>query len=137
MKDLLHYILTFGYVLKSLRFYISELLKLGAFVKRRNGIKSDDDLEPAEAQALPAPVSPAPLSPDYSEDSEPIEDDPQEAEEDPEEESFKEEELPALAASTPAIADPASPSEEIEPFEEDEIAPTPPSPTSHHIFQMS
>ncbi|GJT50308.1 putative ribonuclease H-like domain-containing protein [Tanacetum coccineum] len=38
---------------------------------------SDDNLEPTKAQALPAPVSPAPLSPDYSVDPEPIEDDPQ------------------------------------------------------------
>ncbi|GJU32831.1 retrovirus-related pol polyprotein from transposon TNT 1-94 [Tanacetum coccineum] len=38
---------------------------------------SDDNLELAKAQALPAPVSPTPLSPDYSVDSEPIEDDPQ------------------------------------------------------------
>ncbi|GKG57443.1 hypothetical protein Tco_0584869, partial [Tanacetum coccineum] len=76
---------------------------------------TNDDLEPAEAQALPTPVLPAPLSPDYSVDSEPIEDDPQEAdsEDDPEEESFKEEEeLPALIASTPVIPDLALPSEE-------------------------
>ncbi|GKB45920.1 hypothetical protein Tco_0896673 [Tanacetum coccineum] len=53
---------------------------------------ADDDLEPAEAQALPAPVSPALLSLKYSADSDPIEDDPQEAEEDPEEDPFKEEE---------------------------------------------
>nr|GEZ23452.1 hypothetical protein [Tanacetum cinerariifolium] len=51
-----------------------------------------------------------PLSPDYSTDSEPIEDDPQEAdhEDDPEEEPSEakkvvEEELPASAVSTPAI----------------------------------
>ncbi|GJR71699.1 putative reverse transcriptase domain-containing protein [Tanacetum coccineum] len=37
---------------------------------------TDDDMEPTEAQALPAHVLPAPLSPDYSADSEPIEDDP-------------------------------------------------------------
>nr|GEU66050.1 reverse transcriptase domain-containing protein [Tanacetum cinerariifolium] len=40
---------------------------------------SDDDLEPAKAHALPAPVLLAPLSPDYSTDSEPIEDIPQKA----------------------------------------------------------
>ncbi|GJR71693.1 hypothetical protein Tco_0084058 [Tanacetum coccineum] len=53
---------------------------------------TDDDLEPTEAQALLAPVLPAPLSPDYSTDSEPIEDDPQEAdsEDDPEEEPSEE-----------------------------------------------
>ncbi|GJY66766.1 hypothetical protein Tco_0469004 [Tanacetum coccineum] len=92
---------------------------------------ADDDLEPAEAHASPALVSPAPLSPDYSADSELIEDDPQEAKEDPEEEPSKEEEeLPALAASTLAIADPASPSEETEPFEEDET-PLPSSFEAH------
>ncbi|GJZ17214.1 hypothetical protein Tco_0553337 [Tanacetum coccineum] len=93
-----------------------------------------------------APLSPAyapdtcftrSLSPDYSADSEPIEDDPQE---DPEEEPFEEEEeeLPAPATSTPAIADLASQSEETEPFEEDEVAPTPPSPiSSHSIIPLS
>ncbi|GJT02525.1 putative reverse transcriptase domain-containing protein [Tanacetum coccineum] len=50
---------------------------------------SDDDLEPAEAQLLPASVSPTALSPDYSVDSEPVEED---LEEDPEEEPFEEEE---------------------------------------------
>ncbi|GJZ38236.1 hypothetical protein Tco_0584427, partial [Tanacetum coccineum] len=95
---------------------------------------ADDDLEPTEAHASPTLVSPAPLSPDYSADSELIEDNPQEAKEDPEEEPSKEEEeeLPALAASTLAIADPTSPSEETEPFEVDEVAPTPPSPISFH-----
>ncbi|GKG00706.1 hypothetical protein Tco_0302396 [Tanacetum coccineum] len=36
----------------------------------------DDDLEPAEAQTLPAFVSPTALSSDYSTDSEPVEEDP-------------------------------------------------------------
>nr|GEV80010.1 hypothetical protein [Tanacetum cinerariifolium] len=63
---------------------------------------ANDDLEPAKAQALPAPVLPTPLLPDYLAESEPIEDDPQEAKEDPEEE------LPALAAFILAIADLAS-----------------------------
>ncbi|GKC21243.1 hypothetical protein Tco_1023393, partial [Tanacetum coccineum] len=97
---------------------------------------ADDDLEPAEAQALPTRVLPASLSPDYSVDSELIEDDPQEAdsEDDPEEEPFKEEEeLPAPIASTPVIPDLASPSEEekeTRPFEEEEVTPTPPTPIS-------
>nr|GEU88300.1 reverse transcriptase domain-containing protein [Tanacetum cinerariifolium] len=100
-------------------------------------IPSDDDLEPAETQALPAPVSPAPLSPDYSADSEPIKDDPQEAsKEEPSKE--EEEELSAPAASTIAITDPASPYEETEPFEDDEVAPTPPSPiSSYFIIHLS
>ncbi|GJU30608.1 hypothetical protein Tco_1174197 [Tanacetum coccineum] len=73
---------------------------------------ADDDLEPTEAQALPAP-----------------------AKEDPEEE---EDDLPASAASTLARADPASPSEETGPFEEDEVAPIPPSPIStHYIIPLS
>nr|GEV52947.1 reverse transcriptase domain-containing protein [Tanacetum cinerariifolium] len=94
---------------------------------------ADDDLEPTVAQALPAHVSPAPLSPDYSTDSKPIKDDPQEVEED-----LEEEELPTMAASTPAIADLASPSKETEPFKEDEVAPTPPSPiSSHAIIHLS
>ncbi|GJY46159.1 reverse transcriptase domain-containing protein [Tanacetum coccineum] len=75
-----------------------------------------------------APVSPDTLSPDYSNDSEPIEDDPQEAEE--------EEELPAPATSILAIEDPDSPSEKTEPFEEDEVAPTPPSPISPLIISL-
>ncbi|GKF41953.1 hypothetical protein Tco_0125295, partial [Tanacetum coccineum] len=74
------------------------------------------------------PVSPDTLSPDYSNNSEPIEDDPQEAEE--------EEELPAPATSILAIEDPASPSEETKPFEEDEVAPTPPSPISPLIISL-
>ncbi|GKE57475.1 hypothetical protein Tco_1496660, partial [Tanacetum coccineum] len=86
---------------------------------------ADDDMEPTEAHALPAPVLPAPLSHDYSADSEPIEDDPQEAglEDDPEEGPSEEEEgeLPAPTASIPAIA----------PFKEDESVrlqtPLPPS----------
>nr|GFB76164.1 hypothetical protein [Tanacetum cinerariifolium] len=39
----------------------------------------DDNLEPAEAHALLAPVLPTLLSPDYSADYKPIKDDPQEA----------------------------------------------------------
>ncbi|GJS03255.1 hypothetical protein Tco_0319763 [Tanacetum coccineum] len=94
--------------------------------------------------ALPAPVLPALLSPDYSADSEPIEDNPQEAdlEDDLEEEpSEEEEELPAPTASTPIIPDLISPSkdeeEETEPFEEDEFALTPPSPISPPIIPFS
>ncbi|GJU00206.1 hypothetical protein Tco_1110544 [Tanacetum coccineum] len=60
---------------------------------------SDDDLEPAEAQSLPVFVSPTALSPDYSTDSDPVEDDP---EEDLEEDPSKEEELLAPAYSLPA-----------------------------------
>ncbi|GKD37532.1 hypothetical protein Tco_1257739, partial [Tanacetum coccineum] len=61
---------------------------------------SDDDLEPAEAQPLPASVSPTALLPDYSADSEPFEED---LEEDPEEEPSEEEEeeLSAFADSPP------------------------------------
>ncbi|GJT83571.1 hypothetical protein Tco_1057913 [Tanacetum coccineum] len=88
---------------------------------------SNDDLEPTEAQALPAPVLPAPQVLDYSTDSKPIEDNPQETgledvpEEDPSKGEEEEEELPAPAASTAATPDPALPSEEeIEPFDEDE-----------------
>nr|GEU60536.1 hypothetical protein [Tanacetum cinerariifolium] len=55
-------------------------------------VPADDDFNPAEAQALPAPVLPTPLSPDYTEDCGPIKDDPQEADEDPEEEPSEEEE---------------------------------------------
>ncbi|GKB87887.1 hypothetical protein Tco_0960159 [Tanacetum coccineum] len=61
---------------------------------------SDDELEPAEAQTLPASVSPTALSPDYSMESESVEEDP---EEDPKEEPSKEEdELSALADSPSA-----------------------------------
>nr|GEV07985.1 putative reverse transcriptase domain-containing protein [Tanacetum cinerariifolium] len=70
------------------------------------------------------------LSPNYSADSELIEDDLYEAEEEGEE-------LTTPVASTIAIADPASPSDEIEPFEEDEVAPTPPSPASPIITPLS
>ncbi|GJX30673.1 hypothetical protein Tco_0240528, partial [Tanacetum coccineum] len=100
---------------------------------------ADVDLEPTEA--LPGPILPAPLSPDYLADSELIKDDPQKAKEDPkekpsEEDPEEEEELPAPAAITPAIADPASRSEETEPFEEDEMSirsqsPLPPSINAH------
>nr|GEZ86903.1 hypothetical protein [Tanacetum cinerariifolium] len=65
-----------------------------------------------------------------SDNSELIEDDLYEAEEEGEE-------LTTPVASTIAIADPASPSDEIEPFEEDEVAPTPPSPASPIITPLS
>ncbi|GKB14273.1 hypothetical protein Tco_0848196 [Tanacetum coccineum] len=72
-------------------------------------LPTDDDLEPTEAQALPAP-------------------------DDLEEKEEVEEELPALAVSTPAIPDPASPSEEeTVPFEEDEVAFTP-LMTSNNVY---
>ncbi|GKA94131.1 hypothetical protein Tco_0816117 [Tanacetum coccineum] len=64
----------------------------------------DDDLDPAEAQPLPAS--------------------------DPKEDPFEEEEHLAPAASALALLDSISPSEETEPFEKDETAPTPPSPAS-------
>ncbi|GKE67938.1 hypothetical protein Tco_1522099 [Tanacetum coccineum] len=100
---------------------------------------SNEDLELAEAHALPALVLLALLSPNYSTDSEPIEDDPQEAdpeddlEKDPSEE--EEEELLALVTSTPAVPDPTlSSQEETEPFEEEEeVALTSPSPTSSSV----
>nr|GEW62001.1 retrovirus-related Pol polyprotein from transposon TNT 1-94 [Tanacetum cinerariifolium] len=56
------------------------------------------------SNALPAPILPALLSPDYSADFELIKDDPQEA--DLEDDLEEEEELPDLIASTPAITDP-------------------------------
>ncbi|GJU31337.1 hypothetical protein Tco_1174926 [Tanacetum coccineum] len=49
----------------------------------------------------------------------------------------KEEELPTPATYTPAIADLASPSEKTEPFEEDEVASTPPSHVSLAITLLS
>ncbi|GJZ89275.1 hypothetical protein Tco_0661057, partial [Tanacetum coccineum] len=58
---------------------------------------SNDDLDPAEAQPLPASVSPTALLPDYSADSEPFKED---LEEEPSEE--EEEELSASADSPPA-----------------------------------
>ncbi|GJX91118.1 hypothetical protein Tco_0344444 [Tanacetum coccineum] len=91
-------------------------------------LPANDDLEPAEAQALPTPVSPR----------------------EPSEEEG--EELPAPVATTPAIADPASPYEETEPFEEDETslplsidahieawlaAPTPSSPPPSPLSPLS
>nr|GEU45964.1 reverse transcriptase domain-containing protein [Tanacetum cinerariifolium] len=95
---------------------------------------ADDDLEPTKARALPTLVLPAPLSPDYSPNPEPIEEDPQEADlkDDPEEEPSEEEEeeLPTSAASTPVIPDSTSLSEETGPFKEDEI-PLPPSIATH------
>nr|GEW76335.1 retrovirus-related Pol polyprotein from transposon TNT 1-94 [Tanacetum cinerariifolium] len=75
---------------------------------------ADDDLEPAEAQALPAPVLPSPLSLDYSVDFEPIEDDTQEANPKDDLIEEEEEELPAPANSTPVIPDLASLSEETQ-----------------------
>ncbi|GJY60120.1 putative reverse transcriptase domain-containing protein [Tanacetum coccineum] len=104
---------------------------------------AEDDLKPVEAQALPTPVLPVTLSPHYLADSELIKDDPQEAnlEDDPEEEPSNEEEGEELldpAASILAIPDSASPSEEeTEPFEEDEVAPTQPSPTPPTIPLLS
>nr|GEU49213.1 putative reverse transcriptase domain-containing protein [Tanacetum cinerariifolium] len=80
---------------------------------------SDDDL-PAEDWPLPISASPTTLSPDYSADSKPVEEDPKE---DPEEE-----ELSAPINSSPAGLYIDLPSE----IEEDEVPPTPPSPTSHH-----
>nr|GEW56010.1 reverse transcriptase domain-containing protein [Tanacetum cinerariifolium] len=94
---------------------------------------SDDDLEPAKAQPLPTSVSHTVLSPGYSADYKPMEN----PEEEPSEEEEKEESL-ALAAFAPALADSTSPSKETEPFEEDEVAPTHPSPTSpYHIISFS
>nr|GEX28459.1 hypothetical protein [Tanacetum cinerariifolium] len=122
---------------------------------------TDDNLEPAEAQALPTHVLPAPLSPGNLKDSELIENDPQEAQEDPKEvPSKEEEELSASVASTPDIAGLASQSEETKPFEEDEArklvhpqtplpssfdahihawrtAPTPPSPSPSPLSPLS
>nr|GEV19390.1 hypothetical protein [Tanacetum cinerariifolium] len=98
-----------------------------------HALLANDNLEPAKAQALPTPVLPAPLLPDYLAESEPIEDGPQEAEEYPEEDPSKEE-LPAPTSFILAIADPASTSKEIEPFEEDEIDPTSSSPISSHAI---
>ncbi|GJV51040.1 hypothetical protein Tco_1446781 [Tanacetum coccineum] len=98
-------------------------------LSRKHAPSADDDLQPSEA--LHAPVLPASVSPGYSENSEPIEDDPQEA--DPKEE----EELLVLAIPAPATPDPVSLSKEIEPFEEDEVATTPPSPTSYSITPLS
>ncbi|GJX98111.1 reverse transcriptase domain-containing protein [Tanacetum coccineum] len=106
---------------------------------------SDDNLEPTEDQALPAPVSPSPLSPYYSTNSQHIEDDPQEAdpEDVPEEDPFEDEdeeveELLALAASILAVPDPTLPyKDETEPFEEDEVTPTSPSHTSPSVTPLS
>ncbi|GKC14363.1 hypothetical protein Tco_1011145 [Tanacetum coccineum] len=102
---------------------------------------SDDDLEPAEAHALSALVLPALLSPK----SEPTEGNPQDtdpedvSEEDPsKEDDLEEEELPAQVALTPIVPYyTLSSEEEIEPFEEDEVAPTPPSPTSPFVTSLS
>nr|GEU40858.1 reverse transcriptase domain-containing protein [Tanacetum cinerariifolium] len=55
-------------------------------------------------------------------------------------EPSEEEEIPTSAASTPVIPDPASPFEEeedTEPFKEDEVALTSPSPISPHIILLS
>ncbi|GKE58566.1 hypothetical protein Tco_1497751, partial [Tanacetum coccineum] len=83
---------------------------------------SDDDLEPAKDQPLPASVSPTVLSPDYLADSKLMEEDPEEdPKEDPKEEPFEEEEEPlAPAVSASALLDSFSAYEETEPFEEDE-----------------
>ncbi|GJU78219.1 hypothetical protein Tco_1275289 [Tanacetum coccineum] len=103
------------------------------------------------SEATPQSLEHRPPSPDYApeytapadDDLEPpIEDDPQEAEEDreddPEEEpSEEEEELLAPVAFTLALAESVSPSEETDPFEEEEVAPTPSSPISpHHIILL-
>ncbi|GJX25066.1 hypothetical protein Tco_0231362 [Tanacetum coccineum] len=83
---------------------------------------SDDDLEPAEAQALPARADPE----DVSKEEPSKETDPDE------------EELLTHVTSTPAVPDPTLPSkEETEPFQEDEVAPTPPSPTSPSVTPLS
>ncbi|GJW69527.1 putative reverse transcriptase domain-containing protein [Tanacetum coccineum] len=63
---------------------------------------SDDDLEPAEAQPLPASVPPTVLSPDYSADFEPVKEDPKEDPKEEPSEEEEEEELSALADSPPA-----------------------------------
>nr|GEV93377.1 hypothetical protein [Tanacetum cinerariifolium] len=61
-------------------------------LSQEHALPTDDDLE--QANALLAPVLPALLSPDYSEEYKPIKNDPQKAnpEEDPDEEPFEEEE---------------------------------------------
>ncbi|GKF59802.1 hypothetical protein Tco_0176588, partial [Tanacetum coccineum] len=87
-------------------------------------------------------VLPTALSPDYIVDSEPDEDDHEEDHEmDPTNypsEDEEEEEHLALAISASDLLDSVSASEEIESFEEDEIALTPPSPSSpHHIILFS
>ncbi|GJW91015.1 putative reverse transcriptase domain-containing protein [Tanacetum coccineum] len=100
---------------------------------------SDDDIAPAEDQPLPAPASPAALSPNYSADSEPAEEDPEEDPEmdpvdypfdDDEEEPFEEEEHLASADSASPVPDSAPSSEETEPSEIDETAAIPPPPVS-------
>ncbi|GJZ64237.1 hypothetical protein Tco_0620658 [Tanacetum coccineum] len=123
----------------------------------------DDDLELAEDQALHAPVLPAPLSPNFSADSEPIKDDPQEANpedvfnKDPSEENGPDKKplvqaspLPSsitarieawLATPTPPSPPPSplsplSSEEETKPFEEDEVALTPPSPTPPFVTPL-
>ncbi|GKC27341.1 hypothetical protein Tco_1034635 [Tanacetum coccineum] len=67
-------------------------------------VPSDDNLEPAEAQLLPAFVSLIVFLPDYSADSEPMDEDPDEdpkedLEEEPSGEEEEEEEPLAMAAS--------------------------------------
>ncbi|GJU51051.1 hypothetical protein Tco_1220606 [Tanacetum coccineum] len=60
-------------------------------------VPSDDNLEPAEAQPLPASVSLTVFSPDYSVDSEPMEEDlDEDPKEDLEEEPLIEGEEPLL-----------------------------------------
>nr|GEV39542.1 putative reverse transcriptase domain-containing protein [Tanacetum cinerariifolium] len=91
---------------------------------------TDDDIEPAEDQPLPASASPTSISPDYSTDSEPVEDDP---EEDPKEELSEEEEEELLA---PADSQPAGLYIDL-PSEEWRTAPTPPSPSPSLLSPLS
>ncbi|GJT02784.1 hypothetical protein Tco_0823953 [Tanacetum coccineum] len=99
----------------------------------------DDDLSSAEDQPLPDSVSPTAFSPDYIADSEPDEDDHEEDHKmDPTDypsEDEEEEEHLALAIYASDLPDSIFASEEIESFEEDGTALTPPSPSSpHHII---
>nr|GEZ36739.1 reverse transcriptase domain-containing protein [Tanacetum cinerariifolium] len=93
---------------------------------------SDDDL-PAKDQPLLASASPTALSPDYLENSKPVEEDPEEdLEEIPVDYPSKGEEeedplAPALFVSP--IPDSIPSSKETKPFEEGETAATPPSHT--------
>ncbi|GJW91585.1 hypothetical protein Tco_0169138 [Tanacetum coccineum] len=94
---------------------------------------SNDEI-PIEDQPLPADASPATLSSGYEEEEESSEDDDddeEEEEEASEEDEDEEEEhlAPADSAALPVI-DPVPSTEEIEPFETDESAATPPPPRS-------
>ncbi|GJW89885.1 putative reverse transcriptase domain-containing protein [Tanacetum coccineum] len=101
---------------------------------------SDDDIAPAEDQPLPASL--IALSPGYIVDSEPIEDGPEEdpkmdpvdyvadKEEESSEDEEEEEEHLALTDSALYVPDSVSSTEEMEPFETDEFAATPPPPRS-------